>query len=158
MPKVVGVVFYESPGMIDFHMTDDQRELFRQADRMAQESKSERLAWLLQLRQQLKDHPNIDSIICSLSEYMDAHKNACIAKVRQASLSERLEADAFTRLERLLELTPEEYGSQLSVEGIAQIALLSILLSPLRERALAEDAQEKLWNLFNWLLKHPTIP
>jgi hypothetical protein len=54
-------------------------------------------------------------------------------------------------------MKPEDFSSRLSFKGVAQIALLSILLDPLHERSRTPDAQEKLWQIFHWVLKHSEL-
>lgn len=148
----LGLLISDDPPMDDSDMTDDQRELFRKADRMSHESQSERLAWLLQLRQQLRDHPRVDSIIQSLTDYMDSHRKVSATKLQLAHVSEYLEADFYDRLESLLAMPPENFSTSLSLKGLAQIAILSHLLEPLRCRCQSPDAQEKLRLVFQWLL------
>lgn len=137
--------------MNDSDMTDDQQEWLRQAERMAHESKSNRLAWLFQVQEQLKDHPRVDSIIQSLRDYMEAHNKSLDSTLKVKHIEEHLEAHAYDSLESLLSMPQDAFSEHLTVDDVAQIALLSILMEPLRSRCQTAAAHEKLWQVFHWL-------
>ena len=135
---------------------DPRDALLAEAAQIANRSPEERAEWIDHMRDMCSYHPNRDTIISGLEDYLDINRTLSGLKLQEAVFGEKLEAVAFTHLERLLTLPDEEWlnNPKRHLLGVAQLAVASHLFDPLRERCQQPDAQERLHFIFtNALLK-----
>lgn len=119
--------------------------LVQEAERVAWRSEEEQEAWLEHLRIELASRPNLNHLIESMRKFMKAHRKTGAARVAEAHAGEHLEADAYAKVEGLLDGSlslPDSDAEQVRV--MAQLAILGHLFPNLRQRFAEEDAQEYL--------------
>lgn len=129
---------------------DDLHQFFEEADRVARRSRSEQLEWLEKLRDLNADLPNIDDIVRHLDSHMQLQHKIGTLSAEKAYHGERMEAKFMEMLDELLSAPDSDWedSSDDHLRGVAQIAVLSHLIDPLRERCQEPAAQDRLVYIF----------